>query len=224
MKRVIYLFMLCIVIAMNCSIAFAQTRQDNIENIDTNNDFLDVFYGGEKEIYVTDDDGNIVTEKFLSETQAMYNNRNMEAIREIIGSKNLVLHIITEKSKKQDSITTFAYEQHKTVRSEMFYFELTAQNGSRITVTSELSGGIWYNANTLKVTRVSNATYTILSTDPSIGVITNNFRTGSNVTNGKGYFWGECSFESHTQIIEQGVAINLDIPYGSKRVAFYAAP
>lgn len=223
MKKVLCLFILCMILVIDCGTSFAKTKENVIEKANSENDFLNTFYSGKKEIYVTDEKGNNVTEKFLKKTREMYNNREVEEINEIIASENLVLHVVNEEIE-ENSLMQLAYEQYKSVRSEMFYFELEAQNGSRITVTSELIGGIWYNPNTSRVTRVSNPTYTILSTDPSIGVVTSNFKTGSSVSGGKGHFWGECSFEFHTQIVEQGVPYNVDISYGSKRVAFYATP
>ncbi|MBO5033001.1 MAG: hypothetical protein J6D08_14185 [Lachnospiraceae bacterium] len=188
-----------------------------------NTDFITMFYSGEYHIAATNFEGEDITSLFLGQTQSLYEENKIDDIKDTIAQEGIVLHII---SYSEDNVLR-AYDKYKTVRSDMIYFELEDQNrATRICVTAELSGAIWYNENTSQVTKVSNTTYSILGIDTNTGlsVTTNDFSTGSSVQNGKGYFWGKCGFVSQGQIVQNGIPYTTYLEYGPKMVSFYAVP
>lgn len=217
LKR-IAIFVICIVFVIDGGRVCAKDS-NNIGNKSI--DFITMFYSGSYDIMVTNSQEEDVTSCFLSKTQNLFDMNRIEEIKDIIAQDDLVLHVISYDNFSR------AYDKFKTVRSDMIYFELLDQNkATRICVTAELSGGIWYDENTSKVTKVSNATYNILSIDTNTGlsVTTNNFSTGSNVQSGKGYFWGRCGFVSQGQIVDNGIPYTTYLEYGPKTVSFYATP
>lgn len=213
-KRTV-VFLLCAICCFNFNSSLAHANENTLGN---NIDYFALFYGGDYEILVTNSSGADVTNDFLNTTKDMYVDNDINSIKQLIGEQELVLRIISETE-----MSTYAYDQYKSVRSEMMYFILNDKNfATTIEVTSELVGGIWYNPNTFLVTNVSTPTYNILTMRTNaagIQLSANNFRTGSSVQNGKGYFWGECSFMGQNQD-----TLPLYYDYGSKRVSFYATP
>lgn len=183
----------------------------SIEEENVHYEYLRKFYEGEQERHVVDSSGNDVTSSFIEKTKKLFYEGKTEEIFKIMGDENLVLHLISEEHAPQE-ISTYAYDRYKVVKSDMIEFILSDQNdNTTIYVQAELSGGIWYNEATSEVTNVSNATYNILSIDHNglWEVLNNDFKTGSSVVNGKGYFWGECHFYGQG-VVDNTYDVNLD--------------
>lgn len=87
-------------------------------------------------------------------------------------------------------------------------------------VEAELKGGIWYDEASGQVKRTTKATYNIIGTETGTkySISANDFSTGSRVSNGKGYFWGKCSF---TGQMTDDYGIHHYANFGSKQVSFY---
>lgn len=197
----------------------SQSETNNVSDEVSGSTYLSRFYEGMQVRKVEDINGNDVTDTFLIRTQPMYENGDEEGINAIIRDEGLVLHIYLMENKN-DNITTFGLDKYKNVVSDMFYFVLTSDNGITLVVESELKGGIWYDEASGEVKRTTNATYNIIamSTNTNYSITANDFATGSSVSNGKGYFWGRCSFIG--QMTENGVHYYAN--FGSKQVSFYA--
>ena len=219
-KLMVYVTCAAIILVTYGNQAFAKDLQTfSNENFD----FFSKFYSKDTNIAVINSKGDDVTSWFLGKTQNLFENNRIEEIKDIIAQEEVVLHIITYKTDNMSR----AYDKFKSVRSDMICFYRSDQNNAtRIGVNAELVGGIWYNEATSQVTKVSNATYNILSIDTNTGlsVMTNNFKTGSSVQEGKGYFWGSCGFYSQGITTQNGVPYETYLDYGSQTVSFYAAP
>lgn len=183
--------------------------------------YLDRFYEETNYRKVEDVNGNDVTDLFVSRTKSMYEVGDVESIKNIIQEEEFVLHLYSVESGSTN-ISTFGLNRYKNVVSDMFYFALTSDNGVTLLVESELKGGIWYDEASGQVTRTSTPTYNIIATETNTGynITPNDFSTGSRVENGKGFFWGRCSFTGI--MIEKGVVFRAN--FGSVQKSFWAVP
>lgn len=134
----------------------------------------------------------------------------------------MVLHIFSMEPNF-GNVSTFGLDRYKNVASDMIVFYLTSDNGIRLFVEAELKGGIWYDEASGQVKRTTKATYNIIGTETGTkySISANDFSTGSRVSNGKGYFWGRCSFIG--QMIDD-YGMHHYANFGSKQVSFYATP
>lgn len=205
----------------------AKAEAVNRKDADIHYDYLKKFYTSNQERYAVDAAGQDITTSFLYKTEDMFYQGNIEKIFEIMKEEEIVLHLLSSEKVFEEG-ETYAYSRYKTVESDVIEFVLSDQyDNTTLYVQAELTGGIWYNETTSEVTDVTSATYNILSTDcnGSWEILTNNFSTGSNVINGKGYFWGQCQFLGQGQSqSEDGIVIPINLDYGTKRVEFYAIP
>ena len=222
------------IIAIICAVCFFMTGNmiasaqsvNDIEEIDVHSEYLQKFFTTNQEKYVTDNEGNDVTESFFKRTIDKFMVGDIESIFQIMREEELVLHLISTHQVPAEN-GLYAYDKFKTVRSDIIEFVLSDQyDNTTIYVQAELSGGIWYNEATGEVTNVTDSTYNILSIDcnGSWEILVNDFSTGSNVSDGKGYFWGQCRFLGQGQQNLNGITVTVDLDYGIKKVDFYAIP
>lgn len=136
----------------------------------------------------------------------------------IIIDENLSLCLLREKP-----VETHALEIYKPTKyyDSITFYSTDGKHSAEVQYT--LIGGYWYDSNTFQVTRTSDPTFSIVSVvlDASVQLYPNSISTGSNISDGKGYFWG--SFELNAGYYFDGVWIN-DIPFDTCRVSFHATP
>ena len=221
MKR-LYKYIICMLLGVCVlNVVYTERVYANISNEGNISNYLCRFYEMEQLQKVEDVNGEDVTDEFINRTQNLYEIGDMESIKRIIQEEELVLHIYSIENNNAN-VSTYGLTRYKNVANDEFYFLLTADNGVTLEVLSELRGGIWYDEGTGEVKRTSTPTYTILEiyTNSVSNITANDFSTGSNVSNGKGLFWGRCSFIGI--LIEQGFTFRAN--FGSKQVSFWAVP
>lgn len=223
MKKIIG-FLLCLMLGVCLAGGFETSVQakDSVSEVNNFHNYLEKFYTETQLRKVEDVNGNDVTNEFIARTQNIFDKGDEGSIKKIMQEEELVLHIFSLESAS-GNISTFGLDRYKNVASDLISFYLTSDNGVRLFVVSELKGGIWYDEASGKVKRTTNATYNIIGmeTGTKYSVTANDFATGSSVSNGKGYFWGRCSFIGQ---MTDDYGTHYYANFGSKQVSFYATP
>ena len=210
---VLFLECICIIYTLCCVNVKNIHAMENETPIDSE---ITLLYAGYENVYVEDSEGEDVTRGFIEDTQDYYNSNNFEKIKDYICENGYI--IVDEKL----SMSTMESSTSKTVRKD-FYFILDSKKGiGRIEVGSELVGGVWYKRASGEVVRTSTPTYrvTYIGAGAAYSITTNDFSTGSYVSNGAGYFWGECSFVGNFNETQNGVPVSFTEYFGKKRVNF----
>lgn len=213
-KRIVLLLeCICIVYTLCCVNVKNIYAMENKTPIDSE---ITLVYAGYESVHVEDSEGEDVTREFIKDTRDYYNSNNIEKIKDYICEKGYII------ADEKLSMSTMESSTFKSIRKD-FYFILDSKNGiGRIEVGSELSGGVWYKRASGEVVRTSTPTYrvTYIGAGAGYNIGTNDFLTGSYVSNGTGYFWGECSFVGNFNETLNGVPMSFTEHFGKKRVNF----
>lgn len=181
--------------------------------------FFEELYSGKYQILVEDKKGNDVTNIFIKETRKNYESNNINIIKKIMADYELKAHVYKVQNP---SGTMYAVEQYKNVSDFFVEYYKDKKYSTVMEFKASLSGGIWYNPNTQQVTRTSKPTFKIEHMNVPLGIspFCNGIQTGSNVSNGKGYFWA--SYTCSGQAFANGLTIVYD--YGRHTSSFYGRP
>ena len=207
------------VMAANSSYLMPQKETVFTSDNSVINEYYTEFYAGEKEVMVTDSNGNDVTTNFLDSTIQFYNIGDFESIKRFAAVNGYRLHLLTET---EAVVQPFALEQYKMVSDTIIEYYTDTQFGTVMEFMGTLKGGIWYNPNTYQVTRTSSPTFNVELMNVPIGIVPscNNIQTGSNVSGGRGYFYATYTL-SGVYVDESGVwGVNYD--FGTHTFSFYA--
>lgn len=186
--------------------------------------YFDEFYANVGDnVFVTDTNGNDVTDVFLLETQVLYSQNDLEGIKWLMASEGYTVHIV--KVTNSD-VQTYALEQYKTAEDFIVKYLTDSSVGTVLEVAATLKGGFWYNPNTYEVTRTNSPTFNVTAMNAVQGVSPscNSISTGSSVINGggKAQFWARATFTG-TYYDEHGMRW-LTYNYGTERFSFTATP
>lgn len=185
---------------------------------------IDMFFSGSYRRLAIDAEGKDVTEYFISKSQKLYKKNNITAIKHLMADENIAICIMLNQPIVKVYPQNRALEQYKTITSGYLEAYLTDIDGiTTMEVQAELRGGIWYNPNTDKVTRVSSPTYYVHEMNSTVfgsTCIHYDDTTSSSVIGGKGYFWGQSHFAAQASI--DGILFQYD--YGVRKFSFYAVP
>lgn len=203
-------------------IAYANDNSLLGNQTDSAYDYFASFYSGEKDILVTNQNEQDVTNSFLSRTADLFYENDIESIKKLMAKEGLRTHIFTEVIMPMQ---LFGLEQYKSVYDDMADYYEEPNHHTVMEFRCRLIGGIWYDSNTFQVTRVSNPTFQIVSMGTPMGIepSCNDIQTGSNVISGKGYFWARFTL-SGAYYDEKGACWFRDYYYGTHTISFYATP
>ena len=213
-------FKCCIIVLVLFGVLFC-TMSVKAETLQKNT-FWDEFYSGKFDIMDEDQNGQDVTKEFLAKTNALYMQKKIQTIKEIMVNSRLRAHIYKVSMPTEN---VFALEKYKIVSDTMIDYFPEDEYNTVMEFNGTLSGGIWYNPNTYEVTRVSQPTFKVnfMKGPDRVTVFCNNISTSSNVTGGKGYFSASFTCSGQAFIDEAGVwPIYYD--YGRHSMAFYGTP
>lgn len=219
-KRFLGLILVFILaMAMNISVYAADDSIPDMPMAGTY-EYYSYFYNGASNALITDRNGNDFTDFFVSNTKEYFANHDLKSIKKFKADNGLVSHLFYEVISP---IQPFAYEQYKTVYDTLEDNYTDTKYGTSMDFACKLSGGMWYNPNIYQITRVAKPTFTTLYAMPPSGITpsVNEITTGSNIVNGKAYFW------AHFQITGEGFIDGHYFDcydYGSHTISFYAKP